>query len=403
VPRRATTPLWLDEPYLPRPPLPGDRRCAVCVVGGGIGGIATAWHLAERGIRAVVLEARTVASGASGRNGGFFIAGPAPMYDEARRRWGRDRARRVYAATLEGQRAMLDAARTAGAEEHFRVGGLLRLAVDAAEADGVREHHAALREDGFPGDLVEEADLPAAVRGPGRVGLLTPHDGTVHPVRWVRALARAVEARGAEIFEGTAVAGPPAPDGDGDGVAVATAHGTVRADRVVVAIDGALRALVPAAAVRCRRLNMVATAPADPGRLPFPVYARDGQEYAHQRADGRVALGGFSDLDGEASWTAEEEPSAPVQARLDRYLREDLGVEAPVTHRWAGLVGYADDPLPTCGPVPGTEGRVLALGGYNGTGHVQAFVAARIVAETVANGRSPDDDLYARIGTSAPG
>jgi gamma-glutamylputrescine oxidase len=171
----------------------------------------------------------------------------------------------------------------------------------------------------------------------------------------------------------------------------------------VIALDGALRTLVPAAGVRCRRLNMVATAPADAGRLPLPVYARDGHEYAHQRPDGRVALGGFSDLDGEEGWTAREEPSAPVQARLDRYLREDLGVEAPVTHRWAGLVGYADDPLPTCGPVPRTGGRVLALGGYNGTGHVQAFVAARIVAETVATGHSRDGDLYARIGASAAG
>jgi glycine/D-amino acid oxidase-like deaminating enzyme len=401
VPPAATTPLWLDEPYLPHPPLDGDRRCAVCVVGGGIGGIAAAWHLAERGIRAVLLEARTVASGASGRNGGFFIAGPAPMYDEARRRWGHERARRVYAATLEGQRAMLHAARTAGAEEHFKVGGLLRLAVDAVEAEAVRAHHAALREDGFPGDLVEEADLPAAVRRPGRVGLLTPHDGTVHPVRWIRALARAVEARGAEVFEGTAVTVPPAPDGDG--VRIETGRGTVRADHAVVAIDGALRTLVPAAAVRCRRLNMVATAPADPGRLPLPIYARDGREYAHQRPDGRVALGGFSDLDGEASWTAEEEPSPPVQARLDRYLREELGIDAPVTHRWAGLVGYADDPLPTCGPVPGTDGHVLALGGYNGTGHVQAFVAARIVAEIVATGKSRDGGLYARIGAPAPG
>jgi glycine/D-amino acid oxidase-like deaminating enzyme len=110
-----------------------------------------------------------------------------------------------------------------------------------------------------------------------------------------------------------------------------------------------------------------------------------------------VTLGGFSDLDGDASWTDREEVSDAVQARLDAYLREELGVTAPVTHRWAGLVGYAGEPLPRCGPVPGSDGRVLALGGYNGTGHVQAWVAARVVADLIASGVSADQDLYAAV------
>jgi gamma-glutamylputrescine oxidase len=48
--------------------------------------------------------------------------------------------------------------------------------------------------------------------------------------------------------------------------------------------------------------------------------------------------------------------------------------------------------------VPGTGGRVFALGGYNGTGHVQGFLCARIVAELLATGDSPDADLYAGVG-----
>jgi glycine/D-amino acid oxidase-like deaminating enzyme len=127
------------------------------------------------------------------------------------------------------------------------------------------------------------------------------------------------------------------------------------------------------------------------------VYARHGFEYAQQTADGRSALGGFSDLDGDDGWTDREELSEPVQRRLERHLREELSVTAPVTHRWVGIVGYAPDPLPRCGAVPGTDGRVLALGGYNGTGHVQAWVAARIVADLIATGRSDAAGLYAPV------
>jgi glycine/D-amino acid oxidase-like deaminating enzyme len=389
----ATVPLWLEDPAPERPPLDGPARAEACVVGAGIGGLATAWKLLDRGIRPLILEARTVAGGASGRNGGFFIAGPAPMYHDARARWGAERTVAIQRATLAAQAEMLGVAAAVGAREHFRMDGMLRLGIDAQEARDVRVHHAALRADGFAGELLEGDDLPEVLRRPQRAGLLLPHDGTVHPVRWLRALAAELERRGAVICERTQVTGPPAVAGAG--VRVATDRGEVSAGVAVVAVDGGLAALVPAAAaVRSRRLNMLATAPTGP-RLPYPVYARYGHEYAQQTADGRITLGGFSDLDAEASWTDREEVSEPVQRRLDIYLREELAVGAPVTHRWVGLVGYGEDALPRCGPVPGSDGRVLALGGYNGTGHIQAWVAAEAVAAHVAG--SPAEALYAPV------
>jgi gamma-glutamylputrescine oxidase len=365
--------LWLDEPYEPRPALDGDLTCEVCIVGAGIGGLATAWHLASRGVRDIVLlDKGVVAGGASGRNGGFFIAGAAPMYDRARELFGRERARAIYAATLDAQRSILGVAEEVGARDAFRLIGMLR--VD--EPEPVRSHLAALQEDGFEGSLV--TDLPGALRG---LGLLTPHDGAVQPAHWLRAL----EGHGVRIFEQTAVEAPPTAG------AVRTSGGVVRAGAIVVAADAALGALVPSAAhVRSRRLHMLATEPA-PWVLDCPVYIRDGHEYAQQLPDRRVTLGGFSDLDGAASWTDREESSAAVQARLDEYLREDLLVEAPVSHRWVGLVGYADEPLPTAGR---TADGVYALGGYNGTGHVQGFVAARIVTELLLDGTSSDAWLY---------
>ena len=395
-PSTSTVPFWQDRPYAPRPALNGDVRCEVCVIGGGIGGVATAHHLAERGIHSILLEAATVAGGASGRNGGFLIAGAAPMYHETSRLWGALRARRVHQATLDGQAALVRLAEEVGAAGALRITGLLRLAMDEEEASDVLAHHAALARDGFPGEIVEASELPDAVRRPGRRALLTPHDGAMHPVELVRSIARDLERRGVCILEFTPAVAPLAVQRDH--VVVATPRGRVVADRVVVALDSQLAGLIPAAsAIRPRRLNACATAPALRGLLPMPVYARHGTEYVQQLPDGRVVLGGFSDLDGDASWTAEAVASEPVQGRLDRYLREELGVRAPVTHRWAGIVGYAEDPLPRCGPVPGTEERVFGLGGYNGTGNVQAFVAARIVSELLTTGESVDADLYAPV------
>jgi gamma-glutamylputrescine oxidase len=389
----STTPLWLDTPYAPRPPLHRDTDVDVCVIGGGVGGLSCARRLAEHGIDTLVLEGRTVAAGASGRNGGFLLAGASAFHLDARDRYGRDAARRLYAHTLKAQEEVYALATELGAGDAVRRVGCLRLAASAEEEDHVRRHVEALREDGFQAALVEGDALPGVLRRIGRVACLTAHDGALHPARWIRALARAAERAGARICEGSPVHGPvPAPGED----ALRTPGGRVRARHVVVAADGALPALVPqyAGRVRSRRLHMVATAPLRDRVLDSVVYARWGFEYFQQLTDGRLAVGGFGDVDGEASYTAVEEGSPAIWARLEGYVREQLGLDADVTHRWVGVVGYGDDGRPYVGPVPGRDG-LHVLGGYSGTGNLVGYVAGTAVAERIATGRCEDLALFA--------
>ena len=64
---------WLSEPAEPLPHKDGGPRPDVVVVGAGVTGCSCALTLAEGGLRVRVHEARRVASGASGRNGGFAL------------------------------------------------------------------------------------------------------------------------------------------------------------------------------------------------------------------------------------------------------------------------------------------------------------------------------------------
>src|SRR3546814_16358266 len=73
-----------------------DHRCDVCVIGGGYTGIATALHLAERGYKAIVLEARRVGWGASGRNDGQLSGGPRLDPDALTVLVGAERARLLW-------------------------------------------------------------------------------------------------------------------------------------------------------------------------------------------------------------------------------------------------------------------------------------------------------------------
>jgi len=382
----GTTPFWLDAPYEPRPPLEGDVEAEACVIGGGVCGLSCARRLAQHGIDTVVLEAGTVAGGASGRNGGFLITGTAAFHNDARERFGAERARAMYAATLAAQEEIYELAAELGAGDALRRVGLLRLAVSEEEAEHVREHAAALRDDGFPGETVEREDLPPALQRTGLVGCLTDHDGALHPARWYRMLAAAAEAAGARIHEGTRVEAPARAPGEGS---LSLAAGTVHAAHVVVASDGALPTLVPeyAGRVRSRRLHMVATEPL-PHTIDNLVYARWGFEYLQQRPDGRILLGGFSDVDGESSYTDDDAGSPLIWERVDAYLREDLGLSAELTHRWAGVVGYSDDALPYVGEVPERPGLYVS-GGYSGVGNVPGFMCGRDIADTIA-GRAPE-------------
>jgi gamma-glutamylputrescine oxidase len=383
---QGTTPFWLDAPYEPRAALAGDIEVDACVIGGGVAGLSCARRLAQHGIETVLLEAGTVAGGASGRNGGFLIAGTALFHNDARGRLGVERARAMYARTLAAQQEIYELAEELGAGDSVRRVGLLRLAVSEDEAEHVRDHAAALAEDGFPGQLVDRGGLAPALQRTGLVGCLTEHDAALHPARWCRALAGAAETAGARIFEHSRVRGSvPAP---AEGPLI-TDRGSVRADHIVVAADGALPALVPdyEGRVRARRLHMVATAPLPP-TVDHMVYARWGHEYLQQQPDGRILAGGFSDLDGGGSYTDSDAGSPLIWDRVERYLREDLGTGDEITHRWAGIVGYSDDSLPYVGEVPGRPGLYVS-GGYSGVGNVPGFMCGRDIADTIA-GSGPE-------------
>jgi gamma-glutamylputrescine oxidase len=370
----STLSYWLDEPYEPRPALAGDVEVEACVIGAGVGGLACARRLAEKGVETLVLERDTVAGGASGRNGGFLLAGLAAFYPDARERHGPEQARRTYARTLAAQEEIYELARELEVADAVRRTGLLRVSASQDEAEHVRAHVATLNADGFPGRLVERDELPVALRRGFHNACLTEHDGALQPARWIRALARVAEQAGARIHERTRASAPVST------AEVVTGKGTVRAEHVVVAADGALEALAPGVPVRTRRLHMVATEPLPERLVDCPVYARWGYEYFQQTPDGRVLAGGFSDLDAEASYTDRDEGNTQVWDRIARYLTEDLGIQAPITHRWVGTVGYSEDGL----PVVGEHDGVYVAGGYSGHGNVLGYLAGQELADRIA-------------------
>src|SRR5215470_17265957 len=99
------------RPAVPTPPLDGDRRVSVAIVGGGFTGLSTALHLAEQGVDTIVLERAEPGWGASGRNGGQVNPGLKPDPDQVERDFGPDLGRRMVALSYAAPDRVFDLVR----------------------------------------------------------------------------------------------------------------------------------------------------------------------------------------------------------------------------------------------------------------------------------------------------
>src|SRR5215207_5549336 len=369
----AAFPVWGDPAAWENPPpLDGSVAADVCVVGLGGSGLAAVGAALDAGASVVGIDAGPIAGGAAGRNGGFVLAGGALFHHSAVEAWGEQRAVGIYEESL----VELDRLAAELGPIVRRVGSL-RIPASAAEVEDCARQLAVLERHGFPA---------RAADGPTGAGVFIPGDGSIQPLERCRLLARRALEAGARLHSDT-----PAVAVAGD--RVTTPAGEVRCRAVVVCVDGWLERVLPelAGVARSARLQMVATAPVEPGRIPCPVYDNWGYEYWQQLPGGSVAFGGGRGIHGDAEWEQEADPGAEVQAWLDRRIRERAGVDAPVTHRWAGVIAYTDDRLPVFAEVrPG----VIAVGAYSGHGNVLGPATAR-AAVAIALGRAAP--LLARL------
>ena len=382
-PAVAPTVAWDADPALPvwdgLPALDGTVSADACVVGLGGSGLAAVEELVDRGLSVVGIDAGRVAAGAAGRNGGILSAGGALL--------------RSGAATLSPElrhdlyRACLaELARLAEqlGDVIIKSVGTLRLAGlpgepadDAEAADRTRELE----------DLVTEA---AVLRSWGVAiedydgelgrGFYNPDTAGTNPVHRAYGLAARLTSR-TRLFEHTAATAVHAGG-------VETSRGRIRARTVIVAVDGKLPQLVPqlASLARTVRLQMLATAPIAPRRLPCPTGFHNGYEWAQQDEAGRLFVGGGRDKFLQQEFTTDDEPTAPVQAWISTVAARLAAQPVTVTHRWAASVSYTDDYRAL---VVLLDEGVAACGGYSGSGNLVGPVAARAAVALAVDGTTP--------------
>ncbi|MDZ4393256.1 FAD-binding oxidoreductase [Cypionkella sp.] len=379
-------------PLSPFPPLQGETRADVCIVGGGYTGLSAALHLAEKGYDVVLLEAHKLGFGASGRNGGQVGSGQRQDQNWIEKAVGVEAARKLWDLAEESKALVKNLIQSHNIPVTFYPGIAHACWTDAQVRDSHAYAEKLQRNYGYTHlESLDRAGIQNLIGSRVYKGGEIDRDaGHLHPLNYALGLATAAAKSGArlhELSEVTQIDHGPTPT-------VHTAQGRVHAKQLILAGNGYLGNLAPKVAAKVMPINnfIVATEPlGDRAKdiLSQPVAVADTKfvvNYWRLSEDNRLLFGGgesygyrFPDLIKTVS-----KPMLEVYPQLKG---------TKIDYAWGGTLAITMNRMPCfTRPYPNT----LSASGYSGHGVAMATLAGKILAEATA-AQSERFDLMASL------
>lgn len=383
--------VWLlgKTAYQPAPALDRDLELDVAIVGGGFTGVSTAYHLSERSpeLGIGLFEARQLANGASGRNGGQMLNWVHGVDDR-----DLEAARRVYDTTSDGIAGILEVIHKHGLDVPHRRDGHLDVLTNARNAESAQAEVEELNRAGIPLRYLDPREAREQIELEGIVGaVLDPGGGQLDGVAFIRALRPVLESRGVRIFEST----PILRIREGRTVELEAERARVRAKAIVLGTNaytphlGYFRGgLFPL------HSHVIALAgPEDDGAWAARGWKQSSAftddrgrlAYATLTVAGQLLFGGGSNDaydyvfgNGTGLGPPPERAVRACHRQLLDYLPRTKGL--PLARKWSGPVALTLSRLPTMG-VRGVHRNVFFALGFSGHGVTLANLAGRVLTD----------------------
>jgi glycine/D-amino acid oxidase-like deaminating enzyme len=370
---------------VPTPPLRAPVTADVCIVGAGYAGLSTALHLAERGIKAVVLEAEEPGFGGSGRNGGQVIPGLKFDPDELETMFGRERGPRLVDFVSRTADVVWELIDKHKMDVPSTRTGWIQSAVSAAAVGPIEARAKQWQKRGAPVEVLDRRQTEQYVgHGQYLASWIDRRGGVVQPLAYARGLAGAALAAGATIHGNTLATGLARENGKW--IVSIRQGATVTADQVVLATNGYTGDLWPHLRQTIIAANsfQVATKPLSdnvrksilPGGQATSDSRRIGLYYRLDHT-GRFLLGGRGPMReprSVADW-------AHIETMMEKMFPQLKG--AGIDFRWGGRVAITRDHLPHLHePAPG----LLIDIGCMGRGVALQSAMGRAMAAYIASG-----------------
>ncbi len=382
----------------PFPALTDDLVADVCVIGGGFTGVNTAIELAQRGLSVILLEARRIGWGASGRNGGQLIRGIGHDVSGFAKYVGIDGVRYLERAGVESVELVGQRIREHDIECDLRW-GFCELANTQAQFAAFKGEQQRLVDAGYAHEtrLVGPEQIREQVVNAGVYagGLVDMGSGHLHPLNLVLGEARLAQTLGVQIFEQS----PVLELIHGSTVQVRCASGTVRAGSLVLGCNAHLDELEPKLSGKVLPAGsyIIATEPLAPDvaarLIPQNLALCDqkvGLDYYRLSADRRLLFGGACHYSGR-------DP-----ADIAAYMRPQMLKVFPqladvrIDYQWGGKIGITANRFPQVGRLR-QQPNVFYAQGYSGHGLNLTHWCAKLLGEAIHAGHSQGFDVFSAV------
>ncbi|KAF2733334.1 DAO-domain-containing protein [Polyplosphaeria fusca] len=399
-------PLSLDH-HRTTPDLP--TTADVVIIGSGFSGVATAYHLLKDNPKppsTIILEARNIASGATGRNGGhvkpdtyFNVTRYAGLYGEAAAaELQRFETQNVYAVKelVESERLDCD----------FHLTRAVDVYLDATQAEETAAAYQKLKDAGVV-DLSDTAYMPAsdAERLSGVKGAHCAFSFTaahLWPAKMVQQLLIKVLPLGLNVQANTPVEFVSPSLDSAKKWTIQTPRGVIKTSHVVYATNGYTSSILPSYAQAITPIRGIASHIESPKGRNAPhlvnTYAlRFGganYDYLIPRADGSIIVGGARQrfwhnpqrwFDSVQDDGLVDEAVSYFDGYMQRHFRGWEDSNAQTSRVWTGVMGYSADFMPHVGHVPNKPGQHI-IAGFNGHGMPQILLSAKGLAAMIRDG-----------------
>ncbi|WP_211451212.1 NAD(P)/FAD-dependent oxidoreductase [Collimonas antrihumi] len=365
-----------------RPSLSGTLEADVCIIGGGLAGITAALELLRLGRSVILLEAKRVAWGASGRNGGVVSPGYSNSFQEIARVAGLDNATSLYRMSIEGVQIVADNIQHLAMQQAHATHGTLRVCryENADQMQAQREWLA--REFQYQVEFKSrEALRDMLATDTYRQALYDPHAFHFHPLNYAQALVAEIERLGGQVFEGSEVLSAAC---DLPVKLLKTAQGSVKTGAVVFTCGGHTGNLIPKLASSYLPIaTYMLLTEAAKTQIASAIRTSSAIGDSRRASDYyRLVDGGERILWGGMITTRTSEPR-----RLAEVLRKRMvdtypqleGIKVDVA--WSGLMSYARHLMPLIGQLkPG----VWYCMGFGGHGMNTTAIGGKVVAQGIA-------------------
>ncbi|ART75285.1 FAD-dependent oxidoreductase [Sutcliffiella horikoshii] len=377
---------WRDSAPLPSfPTLNENKKTDVCVVGGGITGITTAYQLAQEGLKVILIDADQILNGTTGHTTAKVTSQHGLIYDEFLQHLGQEKAKLYYQANQEGLHFIRDLVDLKRIQCDFSEQNAYIYSQTEQDDQKVIKEFEAYQKLGIDGDLTYDIPFPIETKSV----IVMKNQAQFHPLQYLKVLVDGIVEKGGEIYEHTVATDVE----ESRGLSVVTKNGAKIDCEYIVAgshfpfYDG--KGFFFTRMYAERSYVLAAKIEKEPPEGMYYSAGQPSRSLRYVTIDGeKVAL-----IGGDGHRTGQGKDTLKHYEALKSFGEEVLGIKE-ILYRWSAQDLYTLDKVPYIGRITSGHPNIFIATGYRKWGMTNGTAAALLLQDLILGRKNAYEDLF---------